>query len=202
MGRLFPDRAKEIDQIRAQFNAYNEEAARMDDEYLNHRLVLRDWLPHIQEMNANLVVTRTKLKELRAKFYDDFSRSVAKTQVGDAVEPRPEPRARHDEHLLHGRAGLPHPQQPAHDGDVSDQNANLEQRVTERTLALRQKTADIQTMLQNMPQGVLTIVAGNKIHPEYSAYLETIFETTSIADRDLMASCSATPRWAPTRCPR
>ena len=70
--------------------------------------------------------------------------------------------------------------------ELTGMNENLESLVAERTLALRQKTADIQSMLQNMPQGVLTIVAGNKIHPEYSAYLETIFETTSIADRDVM----------------
>jgi HPt (histidine-containing phosphotransfer) domain-containing protein len=70
--------------------------------------------------------------------------------------------------------------------ELTGMNENLENLVAERTLALRQKTADIQSMLQNMPQGVLTIVAGNKIHPEYSAYLETIFETTSIADRNVM----------------
>ena len=70
--------------------------------------------------------------------------------------------------------------------ELTGMNENLEGLVAERTLALRQKTADIQSMLQNMPQGVLTIVGGNKIHAEYSAYLETIFETTSIADRDVM----------------
>ena len=70
--------------------------------------------------------------------------------------------------------------------ELTGMNENLEGIVAERTLALRQKTADIQSMLQNMPQGVLTIVAGNRIHAEYSAYLETIFETTSIAERDLM----------------
>ena len=186
MGRLFPAKAKEIGDIRTQFNAYNEQAAKMDDDYLNHRLVLRDWLPHIQEMNANLANTRTKLKELRAKFYDDFSLSVAKTKsamqwnlylslalgtmnicfMGVLV------------FLIRNNLRMM--------AQISDQNANLEKRVTERTLALRQKTADIQSMLQNMPQGVLTIVAGNRIHPEYSAYLETIFETTSIADRDVM----------------
>ena len=41
MARLFPERAKEIDQIRTQFAAYNEEAVRMDDDYVNHRIVLR-----------------------------------------------------------------------------------------------------------------------------------------------------------------
>ena len=71
--------------------------------------------------------------------------------------------------------------------ELTGMNENLEGIVAERTLALRQKTADIQSMLQNMLQGVLTVVAGNKVHPEYSAYLETIFETTSIADRDVMA---------------
>ena len=186
MAKLFPAKAKEIGDIRSQFNAYNEQVAKMDDDYLNHRLVLRDWLPHIQEMNANLANTRTKLKELRAKFYEDFSLSVAKTKsamqwnlylslalgtmnicfMGVLV------------FLIRNNLRMM--------AQISDQNANLEKRVTERTLALRQKTADIQSMLQNMPQGVLTIVAGNRIHPEYSAYLETIFETTSIADRDVM----------------
>ncbi len=51
---------------------------------------------------------------------------------------------------------------------------------------LRQKTTDMQSMLQNMPQGILTVVNGSKIHPEYSAYLETIFETNDIAGRDMM----------------
>ena len=187
MSKMFPDRAKEIDQIRAQFKSYNDEAAHMDDEYLAHRLVLRDWLPHIQEMNANLVVTRTKLKDLRARFYEDFSRSVAKTKsamqwnlyLSLALGTMNIGFMAVLVILIRNNLRMM--------AQISDQNANLERRVTERTLALRQKTADIQSMLQNMPQGVLTIVAGNKIHPEYSAYLETIFETTSIADRDVMA---------------
>jgi signal transduction histidine kinase len=51
---------------------------------------------------------------------------------------------------------------------------------------LKQKTADIQAMLQNMPQGILTAVAGAVVHAEYSVYLETIFETKEIAGRPLM----------------
>jgi HPt (histidine-containing phosphotransfer) domain-containing protein len=42
-------------------------------------------------------------------------------------------------------------------------------------------------MLQNMQQGILTVVEGGVVHAEYSAYLETIFETNDIAGRDLMA---------------
>lgn len=59
-------------------------------------------------------------------------------------------------------------------------------KIQESSAQLKQKTTDIQTMLQNMPQGILTIVEENKIHPEYSAYLGTIFETQDIAGRDLM----------------
>lgn len=65
-------------------------------------------------------------------------------------------------------------------------NDRLEELVAERTQQLRQKTNDISTMLQNMPQGILTLVDNGKVHPEYSAYLETIFETKDIAGRDMM----------------
>jgi signal transduction histidine kinase/PAS domain-containing protein len=186
MARLFPERAKEIDQVRTQFNAYNEEAVRMDDDYVNHRIVLRLWLPRMQEMNANLAATRGKLKELRARIYDDFSRSVAKTRsamqwnlalslalgtmnicfMGVLVV------------LIRNNLRMM--------AQISDQNANLERRVAERTMQLARKTNDIQAMLQNMPQGVLTVLEGNRIHPEYSAYLETTFETADIAGRDVM----------------
>ncbi len=52
---------------------------------------------------------------------------------------------------------------------------------------LKQKTTDIQSMLQNMPQGILTVQAGKIVHPEYSAWLATILETDDIAGRDVMA---------------
>ncbi len=62
----------------------------------------------------------------------------------------------------------------------------LRRKVIERSAQLREKTNDILNMLQNMPQGILTIVGGDKIHPEYSAYLEQIFETKSIANGNVM----------------
>ncbi|WP_414451155.1 ATP-binding protein [Burkholderia sp. 22PA0099] len=52
--------------------------------------------------------------------------------------------------------------------------------------ALKQRTADIQAMLQNMQQGILTIVPGGTVHREYSAFLERIFETNDIAGRAAM----------------
>ncbi|MBU9281076.1 MCP four helix bundle domain-containing protein [Burkholderia multivorans] len=61
------------------------------------------------------------------------------------------------------------------------------EKIQENAAQLKQKTADIQAMLQNMQQGILTVVEGGVVHAEYSAYLETIFETRDIAGRDLMA---------------
>ncbi|WP_035055263.1 HAMP domain-containing protein [Andreprevotia chitinilytica] len=60
-------------------------------------------------------------------------------------------------------------------------------KIQESSAQLKQKTTDIQAMLQNMPQGILTVVAGSRIHHEYSAYLETILETNDVPNRDVMA---------------
>ncbi|MFT3857879.1 MAG: Hpt domain-containing protein [Aquabacterium sp.] len=70
--------------------------------------------------------------------------------------------------------------------DLKVMNDNLEDLVAERTEQLREKTQDIHSMMQNMPQGVLTITSSNQVHPEYSAYLETILETQDIAGKSLM----------------
>ncbi|EEA02537.1 putative CheA signal transduction histidine kinase [Burkholderia sp. H160] len=60
------------------------------------------------------------------------------------------------------------------------------EKIQHSSLQLKQKTADIQAMLQNMQQGILTVVEGVVVHPEYSAYLEAIFETQDIAGRPLL----------------
>jgi len=59
-------------------------------------------------------------------------------------------------------------------------------RIEESSIQLRQKTADMQTMLQNIPQGILTISADGTVHHEYSAYLEKILDTREIAGRKAM----------------
>ncbi len=69
---------------------------------------------------------------------------------------------------------------------IEDQNRTLEHKVEERTAQLRQKTHDIDSMLHNMHQGIFTIHGENRVHPEYSAYLETILETPTIADTEVM----------------
>ena len=68
---------------------------------------------------------------------------------------------------------------------IARQNATLEQRVAERTAQLSQKTSDINAMLQNMQMGVCTVVPGNRIHPEYSKFLGTIFAQDELADKGL-----------------
>lgn len=65
---------------------------------------------------------------------------------------------------------------------IEEQNRNLEHKVEQRTAALKQKNDDIANMLANMHQGLFTIEPSGLIHPEYSAYLETIFQTQKIAD--------------------
>lgn len=69
---------------------------------------------------------------------------------------------------------------------IEEQNRTLEQKVEERTAALREKTNDILNMMQNMHQGLFTIMEGGIIHHEYAAYLEAIMETDKIANRNFM----------------
>ncbi|MGF6760880.1 two-component system chemotaxis sensor kinase CheA [Paraburkholderia sp. GAS33] len=60
------------------------------------------------------------------------------------------------------------------------------EKIQQSSALLKQKTADIQAMLQNIQQGMLTVVGGALVHAEYSAYLEAIFETKDIAGRPVM----------------
>ncbi len=69
---------------------------------------------------------------------------------------------------------------------IEEQNRTLEQKVENRTAELRQKTNDINNMLQNMHQGIFTILPGRAIHPEYSAYLESIVQDKNVAHADVM----------------
>ena len=63
---------------------------------------------------------------------------------------------------------------------------SMVEKIQESSDLVKQKTADIQAMLHYIPQGILTVTPGNKVHPEYSSYLESILETRDIAGRDLM----------------
>jgi HPt (histidine-containing phosphotransfer) domain-containing protein len=60
------------------------------------------------------------------------------------------------------------------------------EKIQESAQLVKQKTADIHAMLHYIPQGILTIEGGNRVHPEYSVHLESILETGDIAGRNLM----------------
>ena len=68
-------------------------------------------------------------------------------------------------------------------GKLAVQFNSMAESLALRTEQLNEKTQDIHGMLQNMPQGILTIISGETIHPEYSAYLETIYETKDVAGK-------------------
>ena len=69
---------------------------------------------------------------------------------------------------------------------IEEQNRTLEHKVEERTKELREKSNDIQNMLQNMQQGICTILDDNSIHQEYSIFLEEILETKRIAGENVI----------------
>nr|WP_315489969.1 HAMP domain-containing protein [uncultured Rhodoferax sp.] len=64
-------------------------------------------------------------------------------------------------------------------------NAMIE-KIQESSELVKQKSADIHAMMHNIPQGILTILPGNVVHPEYSSFLESILDTKNIAGRQLM----------------
>ncbi|MEM9100851.1 MAG: HAMP domain-containing protein [Pseudomonadota bacterium] len=70
--------------------------------------------------------------------------------------------------------------------EIEEHNRNLEVKVQKRTAALQEKTNDIVSMMENMHQGLFTVIEGSVIHPEYAAYLEEIFNTKHIAGRSIM----------------
>ena len=72
-------------------------------------------------------------------------------------------------------------------GDVISALEKIKQyvaNVKELALKLGVKTHDINNMLQNMKQGIFTIVGENKIHREYSKHLEFILEESDLASKD------------------
>ncbi|HYQ01967.1 MAG TPA: AAA family ATPase [Polyangiaceae bacterium] len=62
----------------------------------------------------------------------------------------------------------------------------LEEKVTERTLELREKNREVRAMLNSMQQGIFTVAENLIIQPEYSAYLERILERRDIAGKDCL----------------
>lgn len=180
---LYPARQAEVNKLRGDLKQYNTLALATAEALLNH---VANSPEQTKQMNKVLADLRESIKAFRESSYQNFVQTLAGTQQAVTVN------------LYMGVAlGMMNlffmgvlvyfiRNNVTMMSVIAEQNSTLERRVSERTTQLRQKTHDIQAMLQNMPQGVMTVLAGGVIHPEYSAYLETIFETDNIAGTNLM----------------
>ncbi|HEX5310429.1 Hpt domain-containing protein [Aquabacterium sp.] len=181
MATIYPQQAKEIARLRADLKQYQEIANRTALALNN-----KDTNIDAKKMNQLLASLRESIKVFREASYGNFVKTLADSQGTVKLN------------LYMGIAlGLMNlcfmgvlvffiRNNVRMMAVIAEQNATLELRVAERTAQLRQKTNDIQAMLENMPQGVLTVLPGGVIHPEYSAYMENIFETTEIAGKNMM----------------
>ena len=181
---IYPTRKSEVETLRQEFRAYNELALSTAKAFLDKADV--DMPTQTRRMNDALNALRESIKRFRESSYDNFVSTLADSQATVKLN------------LYMGMAlGVMNlcfmgvlvffiRNNVRMMAVIAEQNATLERRVAERTSQLRQKTNDIQAMLQNMPQGVMTVMPGGVIHPEYSAYMEAIFGTREIAGRQVM----------------
>jgi HPt (histidine-containing phosphotransfer) domain-containing protein/PAS domain-containing protein len=184
VGKLYPEHKADVERLRKEFKDYNDLASSTAKAFLSKADI--DMPTQTKRMGQTLDHLRASTKAFRESSYRNFVSTLADSQSTVKVN------------LYMGMAlGVMNLafmgvlvffiRNNLHMMSViAEQNASLERRVAERTAQLRQKTNDIQAMLQNMPQGVMTVLPGGLIHPEYSAYMETIFGTHEIAGRNLM----------------
>lgn len=66
---------------------------------------------------------------------------------------------------------------------IEQQNRNLEITVDHRTRALTKKKNDIESMLNNLQQGLFIIETNLRVHQQYALFLEEILGTKDIAGR-------------------
>lgn len=183
---LYPGHEKAVNQLRTDLSQYQELANKASIAFLSQDRAAA--APMAAKMNLALADVNARLKALRQSAYNDFTETLADSQ-------------RDSEFRLFMGLGLGvmnlafmavlvffirnNMRMMA---IIAQQNETLEARVAERTAQLSQKTSDINAMLQNMSLGVSTVVPGNRIHPEYSNYLRTLFNVEDLAGKDLLAS--------------
>jgi two-component system chemotaxis sensor kinase CheA len=71
-------------------------------------------------------------------------------------------------------------------GSMAESFNSMVEQLQETSQLVKQKINDIETILQSMPQGLLSFDDENQVKPEYSAYLERILETKDIAGHSLI----------------
>jgi HPt (histidine-containing phosphotransfer) domain-containing protein len=183
---LYAGRGADVARVRAELKQYQALAVKASLAFLDQSG--GDMQALAGDMNKALTGLRTDLVALRKSSYGEFLDTLAGSQHDAAVR------------LFMGLAlGVMNlgfmavlvyfiRKNMKMMSVIAEQNATLELRVSERTAQLSQKTSDINAMLQNMKLGVSTVIPGNRIHPEYSNYLRTIFCIDDLANKDLVES--------------
>lgn len=184
--RLYHGRSQDIARLRAGLSRYQALAAKASTAFLNQ--TDGDMAASAADMNKALAELRSDITGFRKSAYEEFVATLAGSQRDAEVR------------LLMGlalgimnlgfMAVLVHfiRKNMSMMEVIAEQNTTLELRVAERTAQLSQKTSDINAMLQNMKLGVSTVIPGNRIHPEYSNYLRTIFCIDDLSNKDLVES--------------
>jgi two-component system chemotaxis sensor kinase CheA len=188
VAKLDPPGEKDIKKLRGDLETYRQLAEKASQAFLATSGA--DTSP-MQAMNDALAVTRKDLSGFRESVYGNFVETLASSQ-----------RDAHVRLIMGLSLGLMNlcfmavlvyfiRNNVKMMSVIAQQNATLEHRVAERTAQLSQKTSDINAMLQNMELGVCTVVPGNRIHPEYSKFLGTIFGQDNLAEKELVETLFA-----------
>ena len=183
IGRIYRERAPDIMALRRQLDRYQELAERNAAAMLAHSALDER---SVLYMNRSLTQLRSNLRAFRESSFRSFTDTLAETQ-GEAESGSVMGLALGAMNLCFMGVLVYFIRNNMRMMTViAEQNSTLELRVAERTAELSRKNADINAMLQNMKLGVATVVPGNRIHPEYSAYLRTIVDEADLAGRGVL----------------
>ncbi len=183
IGRIYRERAPDIMALRRQLDRYQELAERNVAAMLAHTALDER---SVLYMNRSLTQLRSNLRAFRESSFRSFTDTLAETQ-GEAESGSVMGLALGAMNLCFMGVLVYFIRNNMRMMTViAEQNSTLELRVAERTAELSRKNADINAMLQNMKLGVATVVPGNRIHPEYSAYLRTIVDEADLAGRGVL----------------
>jgi HPt (histidine-containing phosphotransfer) domain-containing protein len=185
---IYPDRVDEINELKASFSSYFDVAKKTTESFMNNS---EDADQLADDMTAAMNALRDKIKSFREESYGNFANTLVESQKAATLSLYMSMAVGVMNLVFMGVLVFFIRNNIKMVAVIADQNATLEHRVAERTEELHKKTNDINAMLHNMTLGVCTVVKGNKLHNEYSSYLETIFNSNQLADKDVMESLFA-----------